>query len=118
MFFKFQEKINKDVVLQAKEAIEKGDIQLIGKLMKKAQNSFDKYLMPQSSELRSPKLHTVLNYKLIQSFIYGGKGVGSQGDGCAQLLAKGKDEQQKIINILHNSDLNVRCYELGIKRNI
>lgn len=43
-------------------------------------------------ELTAPKLHRVLQHPKIQPLIYGGKGVGSQGDGAAQLIAKSKDD--------------------------
>ncbi len=53
-------------------------------------------------ELASPVLHSVLNDSYIQKWIYGAKGVGSQGDGTVQLLAKNKESQQKIIDYLNN----------------
>jgi len=38
----------------------------------------------------------VLEFPKIQSLIWGGKGVGSQGDGTAQLLCKGEAEQRQV----------------------
>jgi hypothetical protein len=33
---------------------------------------------------------------LLQEHIWGAKGVGSQGDGTAQFLCKGRDAQQQV----------------------
>ena len=40
------------------------------------------------SQLTAPVLHTVLNDEALKPFIFGAKGVGSQGDGTAQFLCK------------------------------
>lgn len=45
--------------------------------------------------------------------IYGGKGVGSQGDGSIQFLAKDKDCQQKVIDYLNSRGM--KAYPLTIK---
>ncbi len=109
--------INKEIILAAEEAIASGDIMGIGYLMNKAQRKFDKYLGPVCDELKAPKLHYLLKYAPIRQFIYGGKGVGSQGDGCAQFVCRGKEEQQKMMDILDNDKkLDVKCYELDIKK--
>jgi galactokinase len=42
----------------------------------------------------------VLCYGPLQPLIYGGKGVGSQGDGSAQLVARSAQAQQLIIEML------------------
>jgi UTP-glucose-1-phosphate uridylyltransferase len=42
-------------------------------------------------------LHKLLNEPSIQGFIWGGKGVGSQGDGSAQFIARGEKEQKQLI---------------------
>lgn len=101
--------INKKINFEAMEAIQAGDAEHLGGLMKQAQQQFDKYLMPACpSQLTAPVLHKVLNYPPIQSYLYGGKGVGSQGDGTAQLLAKDKQSQKKVIKILEQQ-LKVKC---------
>lgn len=107
---------NRDTIGLAMKAISSGDIASVGRYMNEVQRKFDKYLGPRCTELKAPKLHRVLFYKPIQQFIYGGKGVGSQGDGCAQLLAKSKEDQTKVMEILDNSELDVRCYELDIEK--
>ena len=105
---------NAGIVGKAKKALESGNAELIGSLMKEAQKEFDKHLMPVCpSELTAPVLHKVLSYPPIQPYIWGGKGVGSQGDGSAQLIAKDDESQQKVIGILEN-DLSMPCIKLTI----
>jgi len=94
-------KTNQELVHAAVEAVNKGDDEALGGLMNQAQIEFDKYagsICPQ--ELSSPRLHEVLEEKKLKPFIWGGKGVGSQGDGTAQLLAKSKTDQQKLLQIV------------------
>lgn len=107
--------INTEIVLRTRSAIEQGNIAEIGRLITLAQTHFDSCIAPKCDELAAPKLHNVLTYKPIQQFIFGGKGVGSQGDGSAQFLARGKSEQEEIMRILHkNKQLDVECYALDI----
>jgi len=107
--------INKSIVNEAISALESGDAALVGLLMKKAQKAFDKYLQPACpSQLTAPVLHKVLNYKPIQNYILGGKGVGSQGDGSAQFIVKDKKSQKRVIEII-NKNLNMHCLPLVIK---
>ena len=52
-----------------------------------AQQAFDAHATPMCpAQLTAPNLHRVLSYAPLQSHIWGGKGVGSQGDGTCQLL--------------------------------
>lgn len=83
------------------KAIRKGNLKKVGKLMTKSQENFDKnlaYLCP--SELTSPKLHRLLKDPELKKYSYGMKGVGSQGDGSIQILAKDEKSQKRIYNIL------------------
>lgn len=77
-----------------------GDLSMLGKLMNDAQLAFDQFAAPMSSELASPKLHKVMAMPEIQEHLHGAKGVGSQGDGCAQLLAKSDESMLKVVAIL------------------
>jgi len=93
--------MNIKMVTRAIKAIEEGDDQKIGELMKEAQKDFDEYVAPACpSQLTAPMLHKVLAYPPIQSYIYGGKGMGSQGDGSLQLIVKSKEAQEKVIRII------------------
>ena len=74
-------------------ALAEGNISRVGQLMVEAQEAFDACAMPMCpSQLTSPNLHRVLAYEPLKKHIWGGKGVGSQGDGCAQLLCKTEDD--------------------------
>ncbi len=93
--------ISSQITQQAVDALQKGDAQRIGTLMKRAQAEFDRYLIPACpSQLTAPILHQILSYEPIQPYILGGKGVGSQGDGAAQFIVKNKDAQQKVMEII------------------
>lgn len=89
--------VNQRIVAQALEALEAGDAQRLGTLMTSAQAAFDAAAGPLCpSQLTAPVLHMVLEYEPIQGYIWGGKGVGSQGDGTAQLLCKDEEAQRQV----------------------
>lgn len=94
---------NHEIITKAREAIEKGDAEELGRIMVEAQELFDKKVAPACpDELASPVLHSVLTDPVIQDWIYGAKGVGSQGDGTVQLLAKDKQSQKAVVDYLNN----------------
>ncbi len=107
--------INKRIVHQAIEALRAGDAGRLGGLMVEAQAFFDRYAAPACpEELTAPVLHQVLNYAPLKPHIWGGKGVGSQGDGTAQLLARSADDQQAVIEIIER-DLGMSCLKLTLQ---
>ncbi len=107
--------INAEIVSKAVVEINAGNAEALGKLMTEAQAQFDKHLQPACpSQLTAPVLHKVLNYAPIQQYVYGGKGVGSQGDGTAQFIAKNKECQKKVMEILQK-DLGMTCLDLDLK---
>ena len=104
--------INADIVKNAVEALQQGDAAKIGGLMNKAQAEFDTYCAPACpSQLTAPVLHKVLNYPALQPHIFGAKGVGSQGDGTVQFIAKDEASQEKVVSILEK-ELNLTCLKL------
>lgn len=106
--------VNKQIVTEAIEALNKGDAENLGRLMMKAQELFDRYMIPACpSQLRAPKLHSVLQSEKIKPYIWGGKGVGSQGDGCAQFVCKDTQAREKVKEILEK-EFNVECFNLDI----
>jgi len=109
-------RINADLVHRALDAVRLGNPTKLGRIMNESQLKFDEYLsLFCPEELTAPKLHKVLSYPLVQSFIYGGKGVGSQGDGCAQLLARDNTSQINLIEVLNSDkELNVHAIPLTI----
>jgi UTP-glucose-1-phosphate uridylyltransferase len=69
--------------------------------MVEAQGNFDHYAIPVCpEELTAPVLHRVLGHEPLRPHIWGGKGVGSQGDGTAQFIARGASDQQAVVEIL------------------
>ncbi len=107
--------INKRIVHQAIEALEGAHDEQLGSLMAEGQDFFDRYATPACpEELSSPVLHKVLGYPSLKPHIWGGKGVGSQGDGTAQFIAKSESDQQAVIEIIER-DLKMPCLKLTIR---
>ena len=107
-------KENQRIIKLATNYMAEGDAEALGRLMTEAQTLFDTAVAPMCpEELTSPKLHEVLRDPIIQQYVYGGKGVGSQGDGSIQFLAKDKECQQKVIDYLNSQGM--RAYPLTLK---
>lgn len=106
--------INKRILHQAVDAVQEAEAERLGALMVEAQEFFDRYAIPACpEELTAPVLHRVLSYEPLKPHIFGGKGVGSQGDGTAQFLARSEADQQAVIEIIER-DLNMPCLKLTI----
>src|SRR6185436_18619275 len=104
--------INKRITHQALEALTESDAERLGALMTEAQAFFNRYAAPACpEELTAPILNRVLNYEPLKPHIWGGKGVGSQGDGTAQFLARSEADQLAIIEIIER-DLSMSCLKL------
>jgi UTP-glucose-1-phosphate uridylyltransferase/mevalonate kinase len=107
--------INKRLVSDAVNRLQSGDADRLGLLMNEAQAEFDRHLQPACpSQLTAPVLHKLLTYKPIQPYILGGKGVGSQGDGSAQLLVKDARSQEKVMDIIQKN-LGMPCLKLVLQ---
>jgi len=106
--------INKQIVMASKSAIEEGNSIKVGMMMELAQKFFDEYLKPFCpDELEAPVLHSVLKMPEIQNYIYGGKGIGSGGDGSAQLICKSKEDRERTKQILLSKGFE--CLDLNLK---
>ena len=106
---------NKNNVLDSVKCMENGEVEKLGYLMNKAQEDFDKYVaIASKEELKSPILHSIFKDEYIKNLSYGMKGVGSQGDGSVQVLAKDL-ESQKLIKEYFIDKLNMTAYELTIE---
>jgi UTP-glucose-1-phosphate uridylyltransferase len=82
--------------------------------MTEAQECFDRHLMPACpSELTAPRLHTVLADETAASLTYGGKGVGSQGDGCVQFVAKSQEDRDALAEHLVKT-YGMECFPLDL----
>jgi UTP-glucose-1-phosphate uridylyltransferase/galactokinase len=106
---------NQRIVEAARACIEAGDAAGLGALMTEAQTVFDRHLMPVCEELRSPRLHAVLADGALAAWVYGGKGVGSQGDGCVQFICKGEGARLELAGYLQRT-YGMPCFELDIRR--
>ena len=104
---------NLKIVDRAIKYMAEGDAESLGKLMTEAEDLFDKKVAPMSSALWSPKLHAVLQDPKIQPLIWGGKGVGSHGDGSVQFLAKTEEAQQQVADYLNEQGM--KAYTLTLK---
>lgn len=88
-------------VRAAADALAAGDAPALGRLMTDAQAQFDRYATPACpAELTAPILHRVLNDPALQPHIYGGKGVGSQGDGAAQFVARSAADRDTVRRLI------------------
>ena len=93
--------VNREIVTRAAELLAAGDAPGLGALMTEAQKKFDEMVAPACpSQLAAPVLHRLLAWPSLRPLVHGGKGVGSQGDGTAQLLARDADAAQKIAGIV------------------
>lgn len=106
---------NAKVIGEAVEALKSGDAERLGAIMTRAQAEFDAHVAPACpSELTAPVLHKVLAHEAVKPYVHGGKGVGSQGDGTAQLVAKDEESQRKVVEIIER-DLDLPCLKMTIK---
>ena len=106
---------NQRLVSAARGCIEAGDAAGLGALMAEAQAVFDRSLMPVCEELKSPRLHAILDDPRLAAWVYGGKGVGSQGDGCVQFVCKSTGARQELTSYLQR-EYGMPCFELDIQR--
>ena len=92
---------NQDIINRAIKFMAEGEIERLGMLMTETEKVFDEQVAPLCpEELRAPKLKAVLADEHIKDLTYGGKGVGSHGDGSVQFLAKDADCQQQLVDYL------------------
>ena len=104
---------NQNLIQKAIKYMATGDAESLGRLMTEAEDMFDKYIAPMSPALWAPKLHQVLQDPQIQQWVWGGKGVGSHGDGSVQFLARSAEDQQRVIDYLNAQGM--RAYPLTLR---
>lgn len=92
---------NKELVEEAKRCIENGDKPQLGQVLSEAQKLLDRASIV-CDELEAKVLHKVLEDEIIKKYSYGGKGIGSGGDGSVQILAKDKQAQSILIEYFNN----------------
>ena len=104
---------NLELVNQAIKCMAEGDAEGLGKLMTEAEALFDAQVAPMSEALYAPKLHKVLADPQILPLVWGGKGVGSHGDGSVQFLARSEEAQQQLVGYLNAQGM--KAYSLTLK---
>lgn len=96
-------------------ALRRGDGCEIGALMTEAQALFDRLVAPGCThELEAPLLHRALGHPPLADLVWGGKGVGSQGDGTVQFLARGIPERDEARRVLAR-DLGLEAIDLDLR---
>jgi galactokinase len=91
---------NKKIVNNAKEAIENDNLERLGKIMTESQRLIDESAGKMCKDLEGPKLHKIMNDEKIKELSYGVRGIGSNGDGAGEILAKDEKAQEEIIKYL------------------
>jgi galactokinase len=110
---------NHSIVNRAIKFLKEGDAKALGALMSEAQTLFDTKVAPVSpQQLSSPKLHKVLEDEFIKTLTYGGKGVGSQGDGSVQFLARSEETQLRLVKYLNSTGLSAYPFAIPKRRQI
>ena len=104
---------NQKIIDRAIQYMKEGSKKELGGLMTEAQRLFDEKVAPASIEqLKAPKLHQFLNDEKVLSLTYGGKGVGSQGDGTVQFLSKDEESQKELTDYLSNAGLEAYSFTI------
>ena len=103
---------NQKVIEKAVHYMATGEVESLGRLMTEAEEMFNQYIVPMSPALQAPKLHQVLHDPHIQPLVYGGKGVGSHGDGSVQFLARDAETQQQLQDYLNSQGM--KAYTLTL----
>jgi galactokinase len=103
------------IIRAAYRALGAGDAKELGKHMREAQRVFDLHVAPSSPEqLASPLLHSLLSDSELSEHTYGGKGVGSQGDGTAQFVARSAAGRDAAMAIIAKKFPQMRSFPLTI----
>lgn len=107
---------NQEIIRRAVGYFESGDAEGMGKLLTEAQKLFDEQVAPACpSQLAAPVLHGILRDPTIRALTWGAKGVGSQGDGTVQFLAKDEAAQDELIRYL-TAEKEMEAYRFTIRQ--
>ncbi len=106
---------NEAIVAHAIVALRSGDSETLGALMTLAQRQFDTVVAPLSpANLAAPRLHHLLASNLISPHVFGGKGVGSGGDGTVQFVARSRGDQQMLMGRIAKAYPTMNAFPLTI----
>ena len=93
---------NKRCVEESEQYLVNGDISNFAHVLKIFQDNFDENVACFSTELQAPKLHKLVDYCSSIEEVLACKGVGSQGDGMAQILLGCEIASEKIVSDIRN----------------
>ena len=105
-------KQNQRIIERAVAYMAEGNAEALGQLMVETEEIFNRQVAPLSKALQAPKLHETLHDPHILPLVYGGKGVGSHGDGSVQFLAR--DEQSQIQLVDYLNGIGMKAYKLTL----
>jgi len=106
---------NERIVRSACRELGAGRARELGELMTESQEIFDRLVAQHSpGELASPLLHELLGCDEIAEHTWGGKGVGSQGDGTAQFVARCGADRKTAMAKIKASYPQMKCFPLTI----
>eukprot|EP00981_Chlorochromonas_danica_P004115 scaffold801_cov178-Ochromonas_danica.AAC.20 len=89
------------IAMEGKAGIENGEVQVLASAMRKAQEAFDAGALPNCpSQLTAPRLHMLMEDSYLKEHALVVKGVGSQGDGSAQILCANEREQHEVLRYI------------------
>ncbi len=106
---------NEAIIRQAVAHLQDGNAPALGALMDRAQALFDEKIAPACpEELQAPVLHSILQDDAIRGWVYGAKGVGSQGDGTVQFLCRDALSRDKLLRYLEE-EKDMPSFSLTLK---
>ena len=105
----FLNQISNCYVDQVIESLKSNDIKTVGQLLNAYQMLFDEHLTQYCDELKAPLLHNFIDCMKHHSDVLACKGVGSQGDGFAQILLTDKNKAREIIQFVKQK-YGYQCY--------
>lgn len=106
--------LSNEYVVSAVAAMTAGRPDALGKVFVEYQADFDRCLQPVCpSQLTAPRLHELLSLPALDALTFGGKGVGSQGDGSVQFVCRDAESQKAVMQILE--DEGCHCFAFTLR---
>lgn len=103
---------NREIIGKAVTYMAEGDAEALGMLMTEAERMFEEMITPMSPALYAPRLRRFLTDPKVRPLVYGGKGVGSHGDGSVQFIARDEECQQKLVDYLNAQGLRANSFTI------
>lgn len=107
---------NNYCVNEAVQHLFDGNVLGFASVLNKFQDNFDKNVACFSEELKSPRLHRLIDYCSGIESVIACKGIGSQGDGMAQILLNCELQSEDIMQGIRKT-LKMECYSFNAGQN-